>query len=121
MAAGSCDEVYGIWVRQVEREVAEILCHSVSGSSQVAARAEGPQFVTKPALGAPKVSKVTLAWRVLAGWLREVLQGMGSTNLGVQQRAKRASWRVLHHRWEFREVTKHTNAFLCWARAINAE
>ena len=119
------DKHFGAWITMIEDQIADM--RSLDGPERVrmTGRAMGPRFASKPAMGLPsdgnmKVSHVTLAWSVLAGWLRDVAIGFSQVaNLQLIYKAKRAVWPVLHHRWPMVGSSVHGRAIKRWQESIN--
>ena len=123
LAEGDVDAALGIWYAAVEEEAADMIGLEGKSRGRLAVRSQGPRFVLRPALGLPgsadlKASEVTTAWRVMSGWMLDVLRACGSTAKGLQDRAAMARWELCFHQWTFKRSSKHTGAFLQWAGQV---
>eukprot|EP00973_Karenia_brevis_P024962 3440467-Karenia_brevis.AAC.1 len=73
----------------------------------------------KPALGPPgsrdpKVSRVTGAWKVIAGWLAAVQRRLEPSTPWMAQEGQRAAGRLLSHDWHHLGSNRHAKALQDW-------
>ena len=115
------------WMTKIENQIADMRCLEGKPRAQMCCRALGPRFVWKCALGSPssgghKVSPISVAWKTLAGWLKDVAIGVSQGhNLQLSLKAKRAKWLILSHQWDNIGTSIHARALVKWQQSITME
>ena len=120
-----------LWFDRVENELADVCMLDGAARQRACGRSAGPRFAWKPALGpvgssSPRVSRLTMAWRVCSVWLRDLLQGFGAHGPRATEfshAAARARHRLLHTSWS--DLGDHNDdavrEFSCFAGGITAQ
>ena len=118
------NDAFHRWMRLAEAQIADISGLVGKERKKFCTRSDGPRLITRPALGRPgskepKVSRVTLGWRVVAGWLKDITLGFWKDpGSPFNAKAMRARWKLLHHSWPELREGLHDDALRQWVAAI---
>ena len=120
------NEAFARWMVLAEAQIADICGLEGKAREKFCTRSSGPRLVTRPALGrpgskCPKLSRVTIGWRVVGEWLKDIVLGFWKPpDSPFRAKAMRARWKMLNHPWKELRDGLHDHALRQWVATITA-